>query len=80
MEFIGEGKEPTIRTVPNFKEIRGIKVNHSQRHLIEGRRRSTKTTEWIIKTEKKAENTVHRNEEFGIIQKQIKSTNLVVIK
>ena len=37
-------------------------------------------TEWMPKTEKKAENTVYRNEESGIIQKQVKSTNLDVRK
>ena len=37
-------------------------------------------TEWMTKTEKKFENTVKRNQESGMIKKQIKSTNLDVRK
>ena len=37
-------------------------------------------TEWMPKAEKKSENTINRNQESGIIQKQIKSINLDAIK
>ena len=37
-------------------------------------------TEWMPKTDKKSEKTVNRNQGSGIIQKQIKSTNLDVRK
>ena len=37
-------------------------------------------TEWMPKTDKKSEHTVKRNQGSGIIQKQIKSTNLDVRK
>ena len=37
-------------------------------------------TEWMPKAEKKSENTINRNQESGIIKKQIKSINLDAIK
>ena len=37
-------------------------------------------TEWMPKAEKKSENTINRNQESGLIQKQIKSINLDTIK